>query len=385
MKNIVLTAAIALFLMACGAGAPTDDLGRKRAELDSLKGVYATTAERIKELDAWIAEHDSTVNRNLPVVKSFQLTPSVFEHYVDVHGNVRADKAADLYALAGGRVRTVNVEPGQRVHRGQMLITIDNDVVQKQLAQAETAKELATTMFEKQDRLWKQQIGSEMQYLQAKSQKEQAEASVAALHEQQRLTNVTAPFDGTVDDIMVRAGELAAPQMAIARVVDLTNVQLEADVSESYVKRINKDAPARVVFPSLGDTVEARIAHVGEFIDPANRTFKVTVVMPKNEGYMRPNLLSDISILDSRADSALVVPASAVLQDVEGKSYIFILDERKGDEGKALKVYVERVNEYKGSTHVRPAKAGTLAGGATVITDGAKNVSDGQAVRVAQN
>lgn len=384
MKNVFLYLTTAALLAACGSAAPEGDLGTKRAERDSLKAVYDELGKQIKTIEDWLAENDSTVKRNLPMVRTYELKHSTYTHYVDVHGSVRADRAATLYALGGGRVRSINVAVGQHVNKGDVLVTMDNDMARDQVQQVEAAYELAKTAFEKQERLWQQQIGSEMQFLQAKSQRDQAKASLDAVREQSRLSNVTAPFAGTVDDIMVRAGDLAAPGIPAARVVDLSEVQLEADVPESYLRRIEKGADARVIFPSLGDTVEAKLDHVGAYIDPANRTFKVTVRMPKGETMLRPNLLSDISILDARADSALVVPSSAVLDDVSGHSYLFVLDGAHSDEAKARKVMVTRVSEYKGSIQVRPDDPSALKGGEVVVKEGGKNVSDGQTVRIAK-
>lgn len=388
MKTPILHFAAAVLLAACAASVPEGDMDRKRAELERLKADYKAIADSIKAIETWLAENDSTVRRNLPVITAVQVEAGAFTHYVDVHGNVKADKAAALYALGGGRIRGIHAKAGDRVSAGQLLVSVDNDLVVKQIQQAETALELARTTFEKQERLWQQRIGSEMQYLQARAQKEQAEAGLAALKEQQRLTNVTAPFAGTVDDIMVRVGDLAAPGIPVARVVDLTGVQLEADVPESYLRSVRSGAPVKVYFPTVGDTLNAKLDHVGEYIDPSNRTFKVTVRVPQGERLMRPNLLSDISIQDLHSDSALVVPARAVLQDVKGNNYIYVLDRSRNaagrnDEATARKVMVRRVSEYKGRLSIAPMEAGALKGGEAIVDEGAKNVTDGLTVRVA--
>lgn len=384
MKKTIAYLGIAALLAACGAAEPTDDLGRKRHERDSLKTVYDELGKQIKTIEDWLAENDSTVKRNLPSVRTLELKPGTFAHYVDVHGNVRADRAATLYAMGGGRVRSINVNVGDRVSKGDLMIIMDNDMAHDQVAQAEAAYELARIAFEKQEALWKQKIGSEIQYLQAKSNMEQAKAALNTLREQSRLSNITAPFSGTVDDIMVRVGDVSAPGIPAARVVDLSEVQLEADVPEGYVKQIRKGAEARVIFPSLGDTVLAQLDHVGAFIDPANRTFKVTVRMPKDAEGLRPNQLSDINIMDSRTDSAMVVPSTAVLEDVNGHSYLFVLDNVHNEEGKARKVMVTRVSEYKGNVHIAPKEPMALKGGEVIVKEGGKNVSDGQTVRIAK-
>lgn len=381
MKQTIALITLITLLAACG-GADTSEIGQKRAKLEALKVTYKAYADSIKAIETWLAENDTTVRRNLPTVTAGQVQAGAFTHYVDVHGQVRADKAAALYSN-GGRVRKIHVSPGDRVNAGQLIISIDNDLFAEQIQQAEAGYELAKTAFEKQERLWQQKIGSEMQYLQAKSQKEQAEAALKAMREQQRLSNITAPFAGTVDDIMVRVGDMTTPMQPAARVVELGGMQLEADVPESYVKSIRTGAPVKVRFPSLNEGFDATLEHVGQYIDPANRTFKVTVRVPRNDGLLRPNLLCDISIQDMHSDSALVVPARAVLQDVHGNNYVFVLEPTRNNEAVARKVMVHRLSEYKGRVSIAPVEPGALQGGEHIVDEGAKNVTDGLTVRVA--
>jgi membrane fusion protein (multidrug efflux system) len=388
MKKAILLVPVAALFAACGGDMAGGGVADKRAERDSLKAVYDQVGKQLKAVEDWLALNDSTLQRSLPLVSAQVLVPGPFTHYIDVHGVVKADQSAALYALAGGRVASIRVKAGDRVRQGQVLMTMDNDMTLRQIAQAQAGADLARTTFEKQDRLWKQHIGSEMQYLQAKTQKEQAEAALATLQEQQRLSNITAPFDGVVDEVMARVGDMAAPTMPLARVVNLNSVQLEADVSESYLRQVKAGAPVTVTFPSIGETFDAPLTHVGEYIDPANRTFKVHLVAPKSEAYMRPNLLGDLSIRDQHTDSALVVPSSCILEEMDGHSYVFVLGPApqgrfvKDNEAVARKVLVTRLSEYKGMTHVEGEQAGTLKPGDHIVLEGAKNVSDGQTVLV---
>lgn len=388
MKNAILLVPMAALLAACGGGTAGGDVATKRAERDSLKTVYEQVGKQLKTVEDWLALNDSTLQRSLPLVSVQTLVPAPFTHYIDVHGVVKADQSAALYAMAGGRVASIRVKAGERVRQGQLLMTMDNDMTLRQIAQAQAGADLARTAFEKQDRLWKQHIGSEMQYLQAKTQKDQAEAALATLQEQQRLSNITAPFDGVVDEVMARVGDMAAPNMPVARVVNLGGVQVQADVSEAYVKQVKTGAPAKVSFPSIGEGFEAPLQHVSDYIDPANRTFLVTLRAPKGEDYLRPNLLGDIRIQDAHEDSALVLPSPAVLEDVDGKSYVFTLKNApqganvKADEAQAHKVFVQRVSEYQGRTQVKAVTPGELNGGDRVVIEGAKNVSNGQSVLV---
>ena len=381
MKNTIAYLSIAALIAACGASAPADDLGRKKAELDSLKAAYKELGEKIKEADTWIAEHDSTVKKNLPSVTTLVLSPVRFEHFVEVHGNVKADKSADLFTM-GGRVRRILVSEGDHVQAGQLLIDLDNDAVARQLDAAEAGARLAKDVFDKQSKLWEQKIGSEVQYLSARSQSEQAAAQVAALREQVRLSNVTAPFSGVVDDIMVSVGDMTSPMGAVARVVDPSGATLEADVPESYLQRVKNGDPVKVEFPSLGDTLNATLANVSRFINPANRTFKVSVRLPGGGDLIRPNLLSLIHVRDLVKDSALVVPSKVIQEDVNGNNYVFVLENKDGKQ-LTKKVMVDRLADYKKNTMiaVKDGDAGQLSG-ATIVDEGAKSVGDGQEVKV---
>jgi membrane fusion protein (multidrug efflux system) len=289
MKQTILVLTTMALFAACGGGADTSALGKKRAERDSLKTVYAELGVKIKDMETWLAENDSTLRRNLSTVTSTPVVAGTFAHYVDVHGMVKADKSAALFAQ-GGRVRNILVKPGDQVRAGQLLISIDNDLVEKQIAQASTAAELARTTFEKQDALWKQKIGSEMQFLQAKDTEGASTRLVsAALHEQQRLTNITSPFEGMVDDIMVRVGDMASPMQPAARVVNLSAVQLEADVPESYLRSVKERCSGEGhASPASNETFDGSLDHVGQFIDPANRTFKVTRARTEGRGLHAP-------------------------------------------------------------------------------------------------
>ncbi len=381
MKNTILYLATTALLAACGAAVPTDDIGRKRAELDSLKVAYKELGLKIKATETWVADHDTTVRKNLPAVTTMVLQPSTFEHFVQVHGAVKSDKSADLYAMGGGRVRRVLVKEGDRVRSGQLLVDMDNDAMDKQIAAAESGAALAKDVFEKQSRLWEQKIGSEVQFLQAKSQMEQAEAGVSALREQRRMTQVTAPFDGTVDQVMVSIGDMTG-MAPVARVVDASAAQLEADVPESYLTRVKVGDPVRVEFPSLSDTLTATLSNVSKYIDPANRTFRITVRVPEGNGLLRPNLLSVIHIRDQVQENAVVVPSRTIQEDVNGNNYIFLLDDTAGKKT-TRKVMVERLADYRGSTMIMPVEGDAAKlNGAILVDEGAKSVGGGQEVKV---
>ncbi|MBK7298093.1 MAG: efflux RND transporter periplasmic adaptor subunit [Flavobacteriales bacterium] len=188
-----------------------------------------------------MAENDSTVRRNLNTVTSAEVKAGSFSHYVDVHGVVKADESAALFAQQGGRVRRVLVKAGDKVSAGQLLVSIDNDIVASDRP-AETGMELARTAYNKQKQLWDQQIGSEMEFLQIKSQMEQAEAGLAAMREQQRLSNITAPFSGQVDEHHVARWRYGQSDATRSTCRELERCAIEADIPESYIRTVQAGA-----------------------------------------------------------------------------------------------------------------------------------------------
>src|SRR5690606_18584481 len=261
---------------------------------------------------------------------------------------------------------------------GQTLMVINADLIKKNIAEVETRLELAQTTFERQERLWKQNIGSEMQFLQAKNNRDALKNSLQTLQEQLDKTIIKAPFSGVVDAIFTKQGEMVSPGVPVLRLVNLNTMYLKSDVSENYINNIKVGDSVKVSFPSLsGETMFAQISRIGQFVDPNNRTFVIQVDLPNKNGILKPNLLAEISILDFKMDSAIVLPNSLIMQGTGGTEYVFIT-EKEGNITKAKKQLIKTGMSYNNEILVFNG----LSEKAEVVNKGARSLEDGQAVEI---
>lgn len=381
MRTTTLFLISIALLTACGGGEPIDDnvVTEKRLLRDSLKEERAQINERIAEVENWLAKNDPELKRILPTVTTYQLEPQHFAHYTEVHGTVKADENALIHTSTGGVIRRILVRPGQQVRRGDMIVDIDTDALQQNIQQAKANVDLARTVYERQNRLWEQQIGSEVQLLEAKSRKEAGEAQLSALQEQLRNAQVIAPFDGVVDEIFPSVGDMASPLQPVARVVKLGKASIEVDLAEDMLGKVKIGDPVEVVLPESRDTIAATIDQIGQFINPNNRTFKVSLRM-EGGAELRPNQLANVRIRDMEARDALVVPARLVMENSEGRSYVFVLEKHEGAD-RVRKQYV-KVLSAQGGEMLLERDPNALKGGDVLIDQGSRLVVDKQEVNV---
>lgn len=376
MRKINAIALFAVLLAACQAP-EVGPLANLVSERDSLKSVIATHNERVTEINKIISESDSSFQEKLTLVEIQTVSPTRFEHFFEIYGAVETDKNVMLYPESQGLINSINVSEGDRVSKGQILANIDSQIIRGQIAELETNLLLAQTTYEKQKRLWDQKIGSEMQFLQAKSQKESLESSLATMRSQLSKAQVRAPFSGVVDEIFPNQGEMASPQMPILRIVNLKDMYIKSDVSEQHISAIVKGTPVVVEVPTLEKQLNAEVNEVSKFINPENRSFKIRVDLPSNDSDLRPNQLAHLRINDYNKDNAIVLSSSVVLQTSNGKDFVFVLEERDGKQF-AKRQAVSTGMEYKGSVEIIDG----LEKDTRVITLGAKSVRDGQRVRL---
>lgn len=381
MRHPLLTLPFLALLAACGGdGAGTDaQVLAKRAVRDSLKAEREKLNAAIAEVEGWLAANDPALRRTLPVVTPFVLQARDFAHWTEAHGSVRADQNALVYTSTGGEVRRILVQAGQSVRRGQAIVDIDTDALRESIRQAEASVELARTVFERQERLWRQQIGSEVQFLQAKANKEAGEAQLKSLQEQLRSAQVLSPFDGVVDEIFPNLGDMANPMQPVARVVALGRASIECDLAEDLLSRVKVGDPVTVLLPETRDTLTAAIDQIGQYINPNNRTFKVTLRVAEGTK-LRPNQLANVRIRDLEVTDALVLPSRLVMENSAGDTYVFVLDERDGT-ARSRKVFVKVLSAQGGELLIQRDET-ALRGGETLIDQGARLVVDQQEVQV---
>jgi RND family efflux transporter MFP subunit len=365
----------------CGArscGAPEQSVGNieaLQAKKDSLVEVRATVDAEIAAVDEKLIALD-TVER-YDRVTSIAVNPSMFVHYFDVFGIVVADKSINLYPTASGKVEKIYVRNGQRVEKGQLLMTLDTDLLKSSLKEVENGLALAQTVFEKQEKLWiNEQIGSEIQYLQAKNNYDGLVQKVTTLKEQIALSEIRAPFAGAIDNIFAKEGELAGPQMPSIRLVNTSGVYVKADVPESYANRVRVGTPANVAFTSMDYEVAAQVLQVGQYIQEGNRTFAINVSLPVSEG-AKPNQMVHVALQDYSNAAALTVPASLVQQDVEGNDFIYTLKPVEGGTHyEVVKTWVRTGLTFEGRTEILTG----LEAGTVVVDKGSRSVRTGQNV-----
>ncbi|MEL0025710.1 MAG: efflux RND transporter periplasmic adaptor subunit [Schleiferiaceae bacterium] len=375
MKKVLLIAPLA-FMAACSQPAVEGDLQTLTAQRDSIKTVVDGLNAQITDLDAAIAALDTTASYD--AVTAFEVNPDLFYHYFEVFGTVEADKSINLFPLNSGKVERIHVKAGQKVSQGQLLVSLDTDLMESSLKELETALALAQTVFNKQQKLWiDEQIGSEIQYLQAKNNYDALVQKLQTLKEQMAMSEVRAPFAGTIDEVFAKVGELAAPQMPAVRLVNTSGVYVKADVPESYANRVKVGTAANVAFTSMDFEVAAEVLQVGQFIQEGNRTFSINVSLPADPGTVKPNQMVHVALQDYWNDAALAVPSSLIQQDVEGNDFVFVL-EHKGSYSEVAKVFVEAGLSYEGRTEIKSG----IEAGAQLVDKGSRSVRTGQRVHV---
>ncbi|WP_345159691.1 efflux RND transporter periplasmic adaptor subunit [Pontibacter saemangeumensis] len=377
MKRNIGIYAVALMLGLAACGESTD----KEAQLAELKKERESLEEQIAALEADLKAGGKTVateKKTVPVSVA-TMAQDTFRHYLEVQGRVDFDQNVFVSPKVGGVLTSMRVSRGDRVSKGQTMATIDAQVLEQNMAELQTRLDLARIAFEKQQNLWDQKIGTEMQYLTAKSNKEALERSLATLQQQRDQFNVKAPISGVVDDVVPNAGEAVMPGMGIIRVVNTQGGKIVAEVSEAYQAKINEGDNAMVYFPDLDKEVEMTVDVVSRFIDPTSRAFTVELRFKNgNDMTLRPNMVAVVRILDYSKAGVVVLPVNLVQRD-ENKAYIYIA-QKEGDRYVAARKEIETGMNYDGKVEVLSG----LSGNEQVITAGFRDLNEGQPVVFAQ-
>lgn len=384
MKHILVITISTLLLVSCGnkeesvaSVLESNDLEKLRAKKAALDEAYNVMGDELKQLEAKIKELDPL--EKVPLITTLTVKDTLFNHFVELQGNVSTKKNLVIYPEYSGVLTQVYVKKGQKVSKGQTLAKIDDGGLSQQLSQLQIQAELAKTTFERQERLWNQKIGSEIQYLQAKSNYEAQQRAVGQLQQQIAKTNVRAPFSGTIDDVITDQGSLVVPgQTQLFRIVNLDEMYVETDVPERYISDVTPDKDVEVEFPILGKTIQTKVRQAGDFINPANRTFKVEVAIPNKEKNIKPNLTAKLKINDYTNENALLIPQSIISENAQGDQYIYIISDKEEDLAKAERVIIETGKTQGDLIEILSG----IEAGVEIIQEGARSVKDGQSVRI---
>ena len=348
MKHLFSLLVLTLVLSCGTSDKESQSLTDLKTKKAALKEQMDRMGTELKEIEMAISELDTL--KKLMSVTSIKAEVKDFNHYIEVQGTVKADQTIDLHAEMGGTVTAILVKEGQNVSKGQLLATLDSEVIDNSVLQLDTQLALATTTFERQARLWEQNIGSEIQYLQAKAQKEGLENSVKSLKAQARKMKIIAPFSGIIDQIYAKTGELTSPQKPFLKLVNLSKVYIESEVTETYLNSIKKDTKVLLNFRSIGTSVEASVSQIGNFINPSNRSFKMRIDLKNPNNELKANLLADIKINDFSANGT-VIPTRLVQRDRDNKTFVYTI-EPKENNYTVVKTYVTEVMNYDNQSYI---------------------------------
>ncbi|MBS9767800.1 MAG: efflux RND transporter periplasmic adaptor subunit [Flavobacteriaceae bacterium] len=353
-----------------------EGLQRKQSE---LQNEYNALTQKMAQINTALADLKGT--KQLPIVTTVRAKQGVFERTIEMQGSVDTKNNTMLYSEFSGMLKNLYVRKGQRVRKGQIIAKVDDGGLSQKLAQMQVQYNLAKTSFERQERLWKKKIGSEIQYLQAKAQKEASESGIKQLKAQLRKTTIVAPFSGIIDDVPVKKGSVVMPgQTPIARLVNLSDMYVRSQVSERYLPTIKVGTPVQIHFPAIGKTLTSKVRQVGNFINPNNRTFYIEIGISNKDNTIKPNLMATLKIADYRNENAVSVPVNIVQEDGEGNSFVFAINEKNG------KYFVEKMPIEKGVSQdgfVEITKG--ISADAMLVAEGSQGIQNGAEVQLKKN
>ena len=338
-------------------------------QIDSLSSLLKSVELNISKLDT---------NKRLTRVTALKSEKKIFQHFIEVQGSVEADQSVELYPESSGNITKIFVREGQSISKGHPLVQIDNSILESSKVELQTQLDLATTTFERQKRLWDQNIGSEIQYLQAKAKKEGLENSLESLKSQAKKLKITAPFSGTVDEIFVKTGGLANPMFPALRLINLNQIHVESEVTETYLKYIKKGTEVELYFPSIDKKINTKVDQVGNYINPNNRSFKVRINVNNTDGTLKANLLAEVKISDFK-EVGIVVPSNLIQKDRMNKPFVYSLV-KEDKFYRVKKSYIIEKISYENESFISEG----LEADALIVDKGSRFVKEDETVILAE-
>lgn len=365
MRRYILFSILTAMLVACSQP-------DKKAELEKLKAQHETLTKQIEDLEAALKKENrdsSMVKINLVEVTA--ITPEIFMTYIDVQGKVDADENVALSSEMPGTITKINVKAGEEVTKGQVLAETDNRAIQQSMSDLQTNYDLVNQLYDKQKNLWDQKIGTEVQFLQAKTNKESLEKKMATLAEQLRMSKIISPINGTIDAVDIKIGNAVGPGMPAIRVINFSNLKVKAELAESYASRVKKNDPVTVYFPDMNDSIESKINYASRAINPMSRTFTAEVLLDNNKEF-HPNMVTRLKINDYKsALPVVVIPVRIIQNTITGEKFVYTAEENK-----VVKKIIKTGKEYSGKVEVKDG----LVAGDKVIIQGFDNVNEGDGI-----
>ncbi len=374
MKNTFFILFSVIVLASCSKGGG-DKVSEKRAELAKLQANEKTLVADIKKLQAEldILDPKKEAEKVIAVTVS-PIATQTFKHFVEIQGRVDAKNNLFVSPQMGGAITNLYVKEGDYVKQGQLIAMIDNSILKQSLQEIDVQLATAKIFYDKQKSLWDQKIGTEIQYIQAKANVEALEKRLATLQTQTAMTKVTAPLSGFVDEVRMRAGEMAAPGLGIVRIVNSDNLKVVAQVADTYASSIKQGDVLTIKFPDLGKETTARLSFVGQTVNPASRTFTVEASISKIDPQLKPNMTAVMNINDQAKGNAIIINQNYIQHTELGDIVYVAVTEGAKKVARSRKVTAGTT--YNGEIEIMSG----LQTGDMLITQGYQDLVDGQAV-----
>lgn len=373
ISTLLLPVLIVFVAFSCGKKEDNSIAGKK-AQLAELQKESSTLNDKIQKLQAELDKLEPAKEEKTKTVAVSPVITSNFQHFVEATGRLEAENNVFISPQMGGAITRVFVKVGDMVAKGQKIATIDNSILRNSIQEVEIQLETAKTIFERQKNLWDQKIGTEVQFIQAKAQVDALERRIITLKSQDGMNIVTSPISGMIDEVRLKAGEIAAPGLGIARVVNFGDLKVVANVPDTYAGTISKGDVVKIKFPDLQKEITAKLTFVSQTINQVSRTFTVEAKVPNIDKSMKPNLTAILNVNDQSKGGAIVIPESYV-QTTEQGSIVYVASQEGNKKIARAKVVTTGLS-YDGKIEIKSG----LSTGDLLITEGYQEIVDGQSI-----
>ncbi len=376
MKKIIILLLIVAGFSSCQNS--NDNLDSIKEQINTHRMEIVNLENEIRKLEKILTDSNVTISEGSILVGVKEIETEKFVHYIDITGNVETHLQANISPEINGLIKRMNVSEGEYVTKGQTLAVIDTEIIRNSIDEINTQLELAKTMYQKQKELWDKNIGSEIQYLQAKNRKESLESKLRTLNSQMEKATITAPFDAYVETVFQKTGEFGSPGRQMFFLVNLKDLKVTANISERYIPYLHIGDSVDISFPTFPDLkMRKPISVIGAVINPNNRTIKIQININNNDYKLKPNIIATLSLSDESVDSTIVIPAIVVKNDAKGNNYVYVVDKSNG-KLISKKQYVKVSNSYGNKTMITEG----LSINNKLIVDGYNLVKNGSKIHI---
>ncbi|MEO6132113.1 MAG: efflux RND transporter periplasmic adaptor subunit [Saprospiraceae bacterium] len=368
--NFMMGVLLLLTAISCKPKATSDD---PVAQLAKLKEQKAAIEAQINTLQQELIAK-GVIEKSLPRVALTEIKPEPFYHYIDLQGKVDADETVSATSKIPGTIKKIYVKNGDVVRQGQLLAQIDDAILQSSMNELKGQLQVAEDLYNRQKSLWDQNIGSEVQYIQAKNNKESIERSIATLNQNWAMTRIHAPTSGTVDNVILNQGEAISPGVPLCVIVNLSKLKIKGEVTEAYAAKVKKGDQVKVYFPDTDKEVMTTINYVSKSINPVSRTFTVETVLLK--GDYTANQITVMKIIDYQNPKAVVIPVNLIQSSQEGDFVLIAEKTETNNEATIKRVPVKQGQNYSGYVEILSG----LKEGDLVVSTGFQDINNGETV-----